>query len=104
MLTPADPTKTIEQADRLLLTAVARGENTGMQWDAERHTLSTHWGSAPPRIEVVRGTIEIKGQWRSARPLSPAGEPTGNAPVQAAGDHTTIQLGATPAIAYEISR
>lgn len=104
VLASADPTKTIEQSDRLLLTAVARALNHDMQWDTARTSVSNKWGNAPPQVERVRGTISIKGQWRSVRTLSPAGEPTGNAPAQIAGDHTTLQLGTMPAIAYEISR
>jgi hypothetical protein len=104
MVTSADPTKPIDQTDRLLLTAIARSENTGMQWDASRQTVENHWGTAPPRIEPVHAAIEIKGTWRIAHPLSPAWQSSANLPTQPAGDHTTIQIGAVPAIAYVIER
>ncbi|HSV13868.1 MAG TPA: hypothetical protein VLI90_06385, partial [Tepidisphaeraceae bacterium] len=105
IVTPADPTTTIEQADRLLVMAVARGQNTDMKWDAQRHTVSNEWGSAPPRVEVVRGSISVSGQWSHVRPLSSSGQPVDrDATTQLAGGRTTIRLGETPALAYEVSR
>jgi len=63
MLVPADATQPLAGADRLLLTAAARAENTGMQWDPQRRTVADHWGAAPPRIEVVHGTISVAGRY-----------------------------------------
>jgi hypothetical protein len=49
----------IASASRLLLTACARVENTGMQWDARRAHL-TEQGQSPTLIEPVTGTITLR--------------------------------------------
>jgi len=75
IITPAEPGQNISTAPRLLMTAVARAENTGMQWDKDRHTVSNHWGGEPVRIEPVKATLSLAGE----RPLSVfALDPSGN--------------------------
>ena len=70
----------IGQANRLLLTATARVANTGMQWDQARRSLAS-WGTAPARIEVVKGSVwlrRLEGAVRvTIQPLSGAGQPLG---------------------------
>lgn len=44
----------------MLLTTVARGENTGQEWNAERTNL-TEVGFAPTRLERVTGTVTLRG-------------------------------------------
>lgn len=51
--------KPISRAGRILLTACARVENTGMQWDA-RHAHLTNQGRSPTVIEPVAGTITLR--------------------------------------------
>ncbi|HSC55262.1 MAG TPA: hypothetical protein VLC98_16640 [Phnomibacter sp.] len=52
--------KTIAYSDRLLLTAGARVENTGLVWNNER-IKPVRNGGAPSLIEVVKGNVVIKG-------------------------------------------
>jgi hypothetical protein len=64
MVVPVDPHKSLAESDRLLLAAVARGGNTGMQWDASRRTVSDHWGGTPSLIEPVRATLRLSPEMR----------------------------------------
>ena len=52
-------TRPISQASLLLLTATGRVENTGSVWNA-RHTMLEVWGTAPTRIEVIKGWVTLK--------------------------------------------
>lgn len=52
--------KPIAGSARLLLTAGARLQLTGSQWNAERHAM-TAWGKLPMQIEPVGGTVTLTG-------------------------------------------
>jgi hypothetical protein len=55
-------------ARRILVTATASAENTGMKWrDAEKTTVGRNWGHAPSLVEGVNGTIEFsaKRPWKA---------------------------------------
>jgi hypothetical protein len=43
----------------MLLTTTGRSENTGMIWNA-RHTNADVWGTAPTRIESIKGWLLLK--------------------------------------------
>ncbi len=51
--------RAMEQSRSLLLTAVGRVENTGMQWNADRTSVGEHWGTGPTLAEGVPGTVTI---------------------------------------------
>lgn len=72
--------ETIARSRRLLLTAGARVENTGMQWDAARARV-TEQGRAPTLIEPVTGQITLhdlaEATAVSVQPLDGAGHALG---------------------------
>ncbi len=49
----------LSRSGTMLLTATGRAENTGMVWDARRANV-TDWGTAPTRIEVIKGWLLLK--------------------------------------------
>jgi len=101
MLVAADPKQTIENADRLLLIATARGQNTDMQWDAQRRSVSDKWGKAPQRIEVVRATLTLAGEGElQCFALDPSGARGKAVPVR----DGKVQLGEAETIWYELVR
>ncbi len=57
--------KPLSQSRRMLLTTGARMANTGMTWNEKRTTL-TEWGTAPPSIEPVVGTVTLRNLERAA--------------------------------------
>ncbi|HEY7119706.1 MAG TPA: carbohydrate binding domain-containing protein, partial [Tepidisphaeraceae bacterium] len=99
LVTPADPASTIDDADRLLISAVARVENTGEQWNPQRTTISTNWGTAPPRIEVVNATLRLPHDY-SVHPLDGAGKPLREFQTT----NCTLHLGDVPTLWYELVR
>ena len=90
--------------DRLLLTVVARAQNTGMQWNAARTSVGNYWGHAPEQIERVVATILLHDHYAKAFALDPAGKPFGPNLATAVGNGTSIQLGTSAALAYVIDR
>jgi hypothetical protein len=90
--------------DAILITAVARATNTGMEWDADRKTIGTHWGTTPVLIEPVRATISLAGPWKHAHPLDPAGKPLPDEVGTVHGDRFVVTLGGRPAVAYIVTK
>ncbi len=96
----------IPQSSKLLLATGSKVENTGMQWNAKRTSL-TSWGAAPTRIEVVTGRIALTGlDHRTAvtvTPLASNGKPIAQ-PILATKtkEGWQFQIGATPTVWYVI--
>ena len=71
-ITPLDGA-TIQNSQRILVTACGRCENTGMKFSADRRTVGRDWGTAPVRIEAVSGQMRLpEGRW-SVHALAPDG-------------------------------
>jgi hypothetical protein len=79
LLTSMDD-KPIARSSRLLLSATARGMNTGLVLNADRHTVAT-FGKYPPAIEVVKGAVVLRGlenvSGLHVQPLTAEGRPLG---------------------------
>ncbi len=93
----------IAQSSKLLLTATARVANSGQAWNAKRTSL-TKWGTPPPCIEPVAGTVVLRGlehaERVTAQPLDGTGRPLGQPLVGAkAGGDWTLAIG-TPATTW----
>jgi hypothetical protein len=103
LVTPAVPGQSIDHARRLLVAAVARGGNAGMQWDAARHSVSNHWGKAPPLIEVVHGTLSLSASGPvTVFALKPDGTRGNAIPVKIESGRATFDLGTENTIWYEL--
>jgi hypothetical protein len=106
ILVPANPAQTLDQADRLLLCVVGRGGNANMQWDAQRKTVSDHWGTAPPQIEPVAARLSLI----SPKPpkvicLTPAGAIGQTLNVTKSSDNVyQFDVGNSATLWYEIQR
>ena len=97
----------IARSSRLLLVAATRVSNTGQEWNATRTGLDA-WGTAPVRVEPVRGRVTLRrltGARRVvARPLDAAGEPSGPAlEGLATADGWQLDLGDAPAGWYVVA-
>jgi hypothetical protein len=105
LVVPDNGGQPIDRAKRLLISAVARGGNTGMEWDAGRHTVSSHWGKAPPTIEVVRARLSIASTHRVlVYALSAEGKRGEQIPVTMDHGRATFDLGSSNTIWYELVR
>jgi hypothetical protein len=58
MVTPVD-SKPIFESKRILVSSLSRVENTNMQWNAARDSVSDKWGTGPTRFEFVPATIRV---------------------------------------------
>ena len=68
--------KPLSASKKILLVAAARCANTGMQWNADRTSISDQWGGPPLLIEPVEGQIQLRHatgleSFRSTAPVGP---------------------------------
>jgi len=83
---------TLNQSQKILITACGRCENTGMKFSRDRRTVGTSWGGPPVQIEAVEGTMILpQGQW-ICHALGPDGLPSYNVPVSYQADQGIIEL------------
>jgi hypothetical protein len=101
----------VDRAERMLLVACGRSENTGMVWNEDRSSVGDRWGESPSTIEVFRGRISISGKpLKGAFALDGRGQRSMPAEVKEGGGAATIILGAGisgeggGSLWYEISR
>jgi len=86
----------IARSHRLLLTAVARAENTGMVYDLF-HTRKLAAGHGPIVIEPVCGQVAISTSHTRLRVvgLDPFGRPSADLPTTTDGGRLTFEIGAS---------
>lgn len=77
----------VARSRKLLLTAVARVENRGQRWNADRTSVGRDWGEGPTLAEPVRATVTLPGRGWRARALDGAGR--AKAHVKLAGPRLT---------------
>ncbi len=104
VVVPADPSKPIASANKLLVTAVARARNTDMGWNATRSSVGNQWGHAPVQIEVVHADVTVPGHWSHAWALDPAGRATTVDVAERQGADTVLHLGRSAALGYVVVR
>jgi hypothetical protein len=98
-------TQPISQSSLLLLTATGRVENTGAVWNARRTMLDVG-GTAPTRIEVIKGWLTLK-QLDGAvgvlvAPLDGSAKPLGETRGRRLEIGWEIAIGDKPATSYLI--
>ena len=97
--------KPIAQSRSLLLTAVARVENTGMQWNSDRTSVGSNWGEGPTLAEGVPATIAIRTTAKSAQvhALDGTGKRQGTVNAKLAEGWLTFEIGAAhKTLCYEV--
>jgi len=82
----------LDQSQKILITACGRCENVGMKFSKDRRTVGRNWGHGPVQIEAVKGAVEIpKGDWR-CQALGPDGLAKADVPVRSEGGRNYIDL------------
>lgn len=82
----------LDRGAKILVTACGRCENVGMQFSSDRRTVGRNWGTAPARIEAVRGTVVLpEGQW-TCQALAPNGAPKQQVPITTENGHGVLAL------------
>ena len=93
-LTPLDDKGWVplDTAERILVTACGRCENTAMQFSPDRRTVGRNWGGGPVRIEAVEGRIVLyRGAW-TCHALASNGAKTQPVPVLPDGRDSVLEL------------
>lgn len=102
-LVPAKPGESIANADRLLLSAIARIGNSGMGWDEKRTTVSDRWGKPPAKFEVVRADVELAvSQAMEVWAVGADGKRTKQVPAVHADGKLKFSIGGEATVWYEI--
>lgn len=90
----------LSRSRKILLVAAARCANTGMQWNAERTSISDKWGGPPLLTETVEGQLTLQRAVGAADlelvPLDGSGraQPGKATPLTRRNDLCTIPLSA----------
>lgn len=98
-------TEPLSRSNLMLLTTTGRAENTGMIWN-KRRTNADVWGTAPTRIESIKGWLLLK-QIEGAvgmvvTPLDGAGRPLGETHGRLLESGWEIPIGEIPTTTYLI--
>ena len=98
----------LRESKEMLLVAVARVENTGMAWNADRTGL-TSWGHGPAVAEFVPLTVTLPWPQLRAERLDPAGGVAAQLPVTAeagggAGGRSVLHLDHQPSLWFLLRR
>jgi hypothetical protein len=98
-------TEPLSRSNLMLLTATGRAENTGMIWN-KRRTNADVWGTAPTRIESIKGWLLLK-QIEGAvgmvvTPLDREGRPLGETHGRLLESGWEIPIGEIPTTTYLI--
>jgi hypothetical protein len=96
--------KPIAQSEKMILVATAQCTNSGVEWQEDGQTLD-QWGSGPTVVEIVRGSVSMRGLQDAnsvnLQPLSPTGRVlNGSMPAQRVGDSWKVDLGSAAATWY----
>jgi hypothetical protein len=97
----------LSASKKILLVAAARCANSGMQWNADRTSISDQWGGPPLLIQPVEGQIQLRhAGGLELVPLDGTGLPhAGNESLLAAHEGTcTIRLAKADATVWYVLR
>jgi hypothetical protein len=87
-----EPSVALEKQGKILVTACGRCENAAMEFSPDRRTVGRNWGTAPARIEAVRGSLVLpQGQW-TCHALAPDGSPKTLVPITYASGQGVLTL------------
>ncbi len=97
--------KPLSTSSLMLLTATGRAENTDSVWNASRTNFNV-WGTAPTRIEVIRGSVKLKDIEGAVgiivTPLDGDSHPLGELQGKMVETGWVIGIGTQPATSYLI--
>ncbi len=93
----------IESAERMLLVAVGSAENEGVEWNAERTSVSDRWGRGPARVNGISAAMSLRAPVRAVHVLDGRGERCGTVPVTQRNGVSSWEIGpASKTLWYEI--
>ena len=98
--------KSTTKSSRLLITAMGRAENQGMEWNKDRTSVGNHWGHGPVMCEGIPATVHLKiDHARSVYALDPTGTRKQKLPSQYQNGELTFDIGPSfQTVWYEVSQ
>ncbi len=87
--------KSVEESSKILLAAAGRVENTDMQWNEQKTSVSNKWGNSPTRAEGIPANIRLSNiKNLKIYSLDPAGNILEEIPVNKRGKEQSFNIGA----------
>ena len=87
--------KSIEESSKILLAAAGRVENTEMQWNDRKTSVSNKWGNSPTSAEGIPASITLGNMKKlKIHSLDPAGNTLEEIPVKKRGNEQSFNIGA----------
>jgi hypothetical protein len=93
---------------RILVVAVARSANTGMEWNHKRTSIGNKWGGPPLLVEAVEGKVSLRRDAKAPElrltRLDGRGVPEGKSATELGrqGDRRLISLGSDDATVWYV--
>ena len=96
----------IATSGRLLLLASSGAENTNMQWNADRTSVSDQWGTGPTRVNLVSAKIKLAlGSKFSVHALDGTGKRTSQVEAKMENGKLVFEIGSPHnTIWYELTK
>ena len=96
----------IATSGRLLLLASSGAENTNMQWNADRTSVSDQWGTGPTRVNLVSAKIKLElGSKFSVHALDGTGKRTSQVEAKMENGKLVFEIGSPHnTIWYELTK
>ncbi len=88
--------KPLNESGSILLLASSGAENTNMQWNADRTSVSNQWGTGPTRVNLVPAKIRIRSNLADRLQvfaLDGTGKRTGNVETQSRDNRLSFEIG-----------
>jgi hypothetical protein len=82
----------IARSKKMLLVAVGRVGNSGMQWNPQRTSVGKEWGHEPTIAEGIGATVQLPGRV-TVQALDSGGAATETVPVQSADGSSRVEIG-----------
>jgi hypothetical protein len=87
--------KSLEESSKILLAAAGRVENTDMQWNDQKTSVSNKWGNSPTRAEGIPANISLSNLKNiKIYSLDPAGNILEEISVKKRGKEQSFNIGA----------
>jgi len=93
----------LESSKHMLLVAVGSAENEGMEWNAERTSVSNRWGRGPTQVNGIPAEMTLRAPVTAVHALDGRGVRSGTVPVTREGGAARWEIGpASKTLWYEI--
>ena len=94
----------IAESRKVLVTTLARVENVGMRYNADRTTVGTDYGDGPTVAEPVEATLTLPGTGWSAQKLDGTGQPLNAVATQEQDGRTVLNTADDPGVWFLLTR